>query len=185
MSDLSELPLDQIIAGDCVEALHALPARSVDLIFADPPYNLQLRQALYRPNMTQVDAVDDDWDQFGSFAEYDAFTRAWLNACRRVLKDSGSIWVIGSYHNIYRVGAIMQDLGYWILNDVLWIKTNPMPNFRGVRFTNAHETLLWATKEQGARYTFNHHAMKASQRRPANAQRLASADLLRQRAHPR
>ena len=161
MSNLSALPLDRIVAGDCVEALHALPARSVDLIFADPPYNLQLRQALYRPNMTRVDAVDDDWDQFGNFAEYDAFSRAWLTACRRVLKDTGSIWVIGSYHNIYRVGAIMQDLGYWILNDVLWIKTNPMPNFRGVRFTNAHETLLWATKEQGARYTFNHHAMKA------------------------
>lgn len=161
MSDLSALPLDRIVAGDCVEALHALPARSVDLIFADPPYNLQLRQALYRPNMTRVDAVDDDWDQFGNFAEYDAFSRAWLTACQRVLKDTGSIWVIGSYHNIYRVGAIMQDLGYWILNDVLWIKTNPMPNFRGVRFTNAQETLLWATKEQGARYTFNHHAMKA------------------------
>ena len=161
MSDLSALPLDRIIAGDCVEALDALPARSVDLIFADPPYNLQLRQTLYRPNMTQVDAVDDAWDQFASFAEYDAFSRAWLDACRRVLKDNGSIWVIGSYHNIFRVGAIMQDLGFWILNDIAWIKTNPMPNFRGVRFTNAHETLIWATKAQGARYTFKHHAMKA------------------------
>ena len=161
VSDSAARPLDRILPGDCLEVLAALPARSVDLIFADPPYNLQLRQALYRPNMTRVDAVNDAWDQFASFAEYDAFSRAWLAACRRVLKDTGSIWVIGSYHNIYRVGAIMQDLGYWILNDVVWIKTNPMPNFRGVRFTNAHETLLWASKGQGARYTFNHHAMKA------------------------
>ena len=161
VSDSSALPLDRILPGDCLDVLAALPARSVDLIFADPPYNLQLRQALYRPNMTRVDAVDDAWDQFASFAEYDAFSRAWLLACRRVLKDTGSIWVIGSYHNIYRVGAIMQDLDYWILNDVAWIKTNPMPNFRGVRFTNAHETLLWASKGQGCRYTFNHHAMKA------------------------
>jgi modification methylase len=141
--------------------LSTLPAQSVDLIFADPPYNLQLRQALWRPNMTRVDAVDDAWDRFEGFAEYDEFTRRWLAACRRVLKETGTIWVIGAYHNIYRVGAIMQDLGYWFLNDIAWIKTNPMPNFRGVRFTNAHETLLWAAKQQGARYTFNHHAMKA------------------------
>ncbi len=164
MSDSAALPLDRILPGDCLEVLAALPARSVDLIFADPPYNLQLRQALYRPNMTRVDAVNDAWDQFASFAEYDAFSRAWLAACRRVLKDTGSIWVIGSYHNIYRVGAIMQDLGYWILNDVVWIKTNPMPNFRGVRFTNAHETLLWASKGQGARYTFNHLGLDPSLR---------------------
>ena len=122
----------------------------MDLVFADPPYNLQLQQELWRPNMTQVDAVDDDWDQFAGFAEYDRFTRAWLSACRRVLKDTGTIWVIGSYHNIYRVGAILMDLGYWILNDVVWVKTNPMPNFRGVRFTNAHETLLWAQEERKA-----------------------------------
>lgn len=155
------LPLDQIIQGDCIETLNTLPAQSVDLIFADPPYNLQLRQELWRPNMTRVDAVDDEWDRFQDFAAYDAFTRGWLAACRRVLKDTGTIWVIGSYHNIYRVGAIMQDLGFWFLNDIAWIKTNPMPNFRGVRFTNAHETLIWAAQAQGAHYTFNHHAMKA------------------------
>ncbi len=156
----NELPVNQFLNGDCVEILNSLPANSFDLIFADPPYNLQLQNELYRPNMTKVDAVDDHWDKFGSFKEYDDFTRAWLTACRRVLKDTGTIWVIGSYHNIYRVGAILQDLDYWILNDVVWVKTNPMPNFRGVRFTNAHETLIWAQKKRGARYTFNHHAMK-------------------------
>lgn len=155
------LPLDQIIEGDCVEVLSTLPEESVDLIFADPPYNLQLRQALWRPNMTRVDAVDDDWDRFASFEEYDEFTRRWLTACRRVLKATGTIWVIGTYHNIHRVGAILMDLGYWTLNDVVWVKANPMPNFRGVRFTNAHETLLWAQKNRGARYTFNYDAMKA------------------------
>jgi len=153
--------VDQIIEGDCLEVLLTLPDESVDLIFADPPYNLQLRQELYRPNMTLVDAVNDQWDKFGSFREYDEFTRAWLTACRRVLKDTGTIWVIGTYHNIFRVGAIMQDIGYWILNDVVWVKTNPMPNFRGVRLTNAHETLVWASKAQGSKYTFNHHAIKA------------------------
>jgi len=157
----SQLPLENVIVGDSVEVLNSLPAKSVDLVFADPPYNLQLSKELYRPNMTRVDGVDDPWDQFESLEEYDAFTRAWLLACRRVLKDSGTIWVIGSYHNIYRVGSIMQDLGYWFLNDVVWIKSNPMPNFRGVRFTNAHETLLWAQKDKGAKYTFNHHAMKS------------------------
>lgn len=156
-----KMPLNQILHGDCIELLNTLPEQSVDLIFADPPYNLQLQQALWRPNMTRVDAVTDHWDQFDSLQAYDEFSRAWLLACRRVLKETGTIWVIGSYHNIYRVGAQMQDLGYWFLNDVVWIKTNPMPNFRGVRFTNAHETLLWASKSQGARYTFNHHAMKA------------------------
>lgn len=155
------LPLDQIIQGDCLDVLHALPENSVDLIFADPPYNLQLQQDLWRPNLTKVDAVDEAWDRFDSFAEYDQFSRAWLSACRRVLKDTGTLWVIGSYHNIYRVGSHLMDLGYWLLNDVVWIKTNPMPNFRGVRFTNAHETLLWAQKEKGARYTFNYQAMKA------------------------
>jgi modification methylase len=155
------LPLDQILQGDCTEVLASLPENSVDLVFADPPYNLQLQRDLYRPNLSKVDAVDDGWDKFGSFAEYDAFTRGWLCACQRVLKDTGTLWVIGSYHNIYRVGAILQDLGFWILNDIVWIKANPMPNFRGVRFTNAHETLLWAQKKQGAKYTFNHHAMKA------------------------
>jgi DNA modification methylase len=155
------LPLDQILVGDCVEVLNSLPEKSVDLIFADPPYNLQLAKELYRPNMTRVDGVDDAWDQFASFEAYDDFTRAWLAACRRVLKETGTIWVIGSYHNIYRVGAILQDLDFWFLNDIIWIKSNPMPNFRGVRFTNAHETLIWAQKEKGARYTFNHHAMKA------------------------
>jgi len=132
----------------------------VDVIFADPPYNLQLRNELYRPDMSKVDAVKDGWDQFENFKEYDEFTREWLSASQRVLKDTGTIWVIGSYHNIYRVGALMQDLGFWILNDILWLKNNPMPNFRGVRFTNAHETMIWAQKKKGARYTFNHQSMK-------------------------
>lgn len=141
--------------------LAALPERSVDAIFADPPYFLQLRQELLRPNLTRVDAVDDEWDQFADFAAYDQFTHEWLTACRRVLKDTGTIWTIGSYHNVYRVGAAMQDLGYWFLNDITWIKTNPMPQFRGVRFANAHETLLWAKKSQGQkRYTFNYHALR-------------------------
>ncbi len=156
----SPLPLDQVIQGDCVQVLNSLPEKSVDLIFADPPYNLQLQQELWRPNQTKVDAVDDAWDHFDSLAEYDRFSRAWLQACRRVLKDTGTLWVIGSYHNIYRVGTILQDLGFWILNDVVWIKANPMPNFRGVRFTNAHETLLWVQKNKGTRYTFNYHTMK-------------------------
>jgi len=160
MSEI-KLPLDQVLQGDCVDTLRSLPEKSIDLIFADPPYNLQLSQDLWRPNLTKVDAVDDSWDQFPSFEEYDTFTRNWLTACRRVLKDTGTIWVIGSYHNIYRVGGILQDLKFWILNDVIWVKTNPMPNFRGVRFTNAHETLLWAQKEKGARYTFNYRDMKA------------------------
>jgi site-specific DNA-methyltransferase (adenine-specific) len=157
----TDLPLGQILQGDCIERMATLPPESVDLVFADPPYNLQLRQELWRPNLTLLDGVDDAWDQFAGFAEYDAFTRAWLTACRRVLKPSGTLWVIGAYHNIYRVGAILQDIGFWILNDCVWIKNNPTPNFHGVRFTNAHETLLWAQKEPGARYTFNYHAMKS------------------------
>ena len=154
------LPLDQVIEGDCIQALEQIPDESIDLVFADPPYNLQLQQELWRPNLTRVDAVDDDWDRFESFAAYDEFTRAWLAACRRVLKPGGTLWVIGTYHNIYRVGTALQDLGYWVLNAVTWIKTNPMPNFRGVRFTNATETLLWAQKQHGEPYTFNYHAMK-------------------------
>ena len=157
----SELSLDTILQGECVEVMSTLPAGCVDLVFADPPYNLQLRKDLWRPNMTRVDGVDDAWDRFESFQAYDDFTRAWLAECQRLLKDTGTLWVIGTYHNIFRIGTIMQDLGYWILNDVIWVKTNPMPNFRGVRFTNAHSTLIWATKRRGARYTFNHHAMKA------------------------
>jgi len=141
--------------------MNGLPAASVDLVFADPPYNLQLSRTLWRPDMSRVDAVKDDWDQFEGFAEYDRFTRAWLTACRRVLKETGTLWVIGSYHNIYRVGAILMDLGYWILNDIVWVKTNPMPNFHGMRFTNAHETMLWAQKVKGAHYTFNYQAMKS------------------------
>jgi DNA modification methylase len=156
-----EIQHDKILLGDCREILPQLPGESADLIFADPPYNLQLRQELYRPDSSRVDAVDDGWDRFSSFEEYDGFTREWLSACRPLLKPSGSLWVIGTYHNIHRVGAILQDLGYWILNEIVWIKSNPMPNFRGVRFTNAHETLLWAARERGARYTFHHHAMKA------------------------
>lgn len=157
----SNLPLDTVIQGDCLDELLKLPAESIDLVFADPPYFLQLEQDLWRPNQTKVDAVDAAWDRFSSFAEYDRFTRDWLSACRRVLKKTGAIWVIGTYHNIFRVGTALQDLGYWILNDVVWTKTNPMPNFRGVRFTNAHETLIWAQKDHGSSYTFNHHAMKS------------------------
>jgi modification methylase len=155
------LKLDQVIEGDCVAQMNALPEGCADLIFADPPYNLQLRGDLRRPDQSKVDAVDDHWDQIGSFQDYDRFTHDWLAAARRVLKDTGSIWVIGSYHNIFRVGAVLQDLGFWILNDVIWRKTNPMPNFRGRRFTNAHETLIWATKTPKQQYTFNYEAMKA------------------------
>lgn len=154
--------LDRIFVGDCVAELSKLPAHSVDVVFADPPYNLQLEGTLHRPDQSLVDAVDDAWDQFASFEAYDAFTRAWLLAARRVLKPDGTLWVIGSYHNIFRVGAILQDLGYWILNDVVWRKTNPMPNFKGRRFQNAHETLIWAARDKDARkYTFNYNALKA------------------------
>ena len=154
-------PAETIIQGDCIEELKKLPSGSVDLVFADPPYNLQLGGDLLRPDNSKVDAVDDDWDQFESFAAYDAFTKAWMAECRRVLKDDGALWVIGSYHNIFRVGATLQDLGFWILNDVVWRKSNPMPNFKGTRFTNAHETLIWAAKSRGGRrYTFNYDAMK-------------------------
>ncbi|WP_435164722.1 site-specific DNA-methyltransferase [Falsirhodobacter sp. 1013] len=156
------LPLNDILSGDCVEAMNALPESSVDLIFADPPYNLQLKGELHRPDNSRVDAVDDAWDQFASFQAYDTFTRAWLAAARRILKPNGAIWVIGSYHNIFRVGAALQDQGFWMLNDVIWRKSNPMPNFRGKRLTNAHETLIWASKSEKSKYTFNYEAMKAS-----------------------
>src|SRR5258705_715601 len=152
----------RIVVGDCVAEMAKIAASSVDLVFADPPYNLQLQGDLKRPDDSRVDAVDDDWDKFSSFAAYDDFTRAWLIACRRVMKPAATLWVIGSYHNIFRVGAILQDLGFWILNDVVWRKTNPMPNFRGRRFTNAHETLIWATRDPNAKgYTFNYEALKA------------------------
>lgn len=154
-------PINSILHGDCIEILGTLPENSVDLIFADPPYNLQLRNELYRPDTSKVEAVNDGWDKFEDFKEYDDFTHKWLSASQRVLKETGTIWIIGSYHNIFRVGAIMQDFGFWILNDVVWIKSNPMPNFRGVRFTNAHETMIWAQKKKGAQYTFNHQSMKA------------------------
>jgi modification methylase len=154
---------DTIHIGDCVEVLKTLPAKSVDLVFADPPYNLQLGGDLHRPDNSKVDAVDDHWDQFESFEAYDRFTRAWLAECRRVLKDDGALWVIGSYHNIFRVGTALQDLGFWLLNDVVWRKTNPMPNFKGTRFANAHETLIWAAKSRGQkRYTFNYDALKVA-----------------------
>ena len=156
------LPLDQVLLGDCIELMRTLPPACVDLVFADPPYNLQLEGELHRPDNSRVDAVDDDWDRFDSFAAYDAFTRAWLREVRRVLKDTGSLWVIGSYHNIFRVGTILQDMEYWILNDVVWRKSNPMPNFRGKRFTNAHETMIWCAKSrEQKRYTFNYDSMKA------------------------
>ena len=158
--DISAL-LDTVLVGDCLEQLARIPSRSVDLVFADPPYNLQLSGELTRPDQSRVDGVDAHWDKFDSFAAYDAFSRAWLAECRRVLKRDGTLWVIGSYHNIFRVGAIMQDLGFWLLNDVIWLKANPMPNFRGRRFTNAHETLIWAAREKNSRYTFNYEALKA------------------------
>lgn len=158
---MKNLPLNKILPGDCTEILPRLPGNSVDLIFADPPYNLQLSQDLFRPNATRVSAVDDTWDQFQDFDAYDEFTRSWLSGCRHVLKETGTLWVIGTYHNIFRIGRLLQDMDFWILNDIIWIKKNPMPNFRGVRFTNAHETLIWAQKEKGAKYHFNHRTMKA------------------------
>ncbi|WP_086047858.1 site-specific DNA-methyltransferase [Hugenholtzia roseola] len=152
--------LNTIIAGDCIENLKKIPSNSIDLIFADPPYNLQLNGELHRPDQSKVDAVDDEWDKFASLKTYDAFCQQWLAECHRVLKDTGSIWVIGTYHNIFRVGAIMQDLDFWLLNDVIWVKNNPMPNFKGTRFNNAHETLIWATKSKKSRYTFHYHSLK-------------------------
>jgi modification methylase len=152
---------DSIMNGDCVAQLGRIPDRSVDLVFADPPYNLQLAGELLRPNNTVVDGVDDHWDKFADFATYDAFTKQWLSECRRVLKPDGALWLIGSYHNIFRLGTTLQDLDFWILNDVIWRKTNPMPNFRGRRFTNAHETLIWAGRDQKSRYTFNYESLKA------------------------
>jgi len=153
--------LGRVLVGDCVEVMAGLAAGSVDMVFADPPYNLQLSGELLRPNYSRVDGVDEDWDRFADFQAYDRFTAAWLAEARRVLKPDGALWVIGSYHNIYRVGARLQDLGFWILNDIVWRKSNPMPNFRGKRFTNAHETLIWAARDRESRYTFNYRQMKA------------------------
>ncbi len=155
------LPLNQILVGDCLTELGRLPDASVDLGFADPPYNLQLEGELLRPNNTVVDGVHQDWDKFQSFASYDDFSRKWLSECQRILKPNGAIWVIGSYHNVFRLGTALQDLGFWIQNDIIWRKTNPMPNFRGKRFTNAHETLIWAGRDQAAKVTFNYEALKA------------------------
>ena len=161
MAASGELTCDIVHEGDCLAAMAALPAASVDLVFADPPYNLQLAGELHRPDNSRVDGVAEAWDKFAGFADYDRFTRDWLAACRRLLKPNGALWVIGTYHNIFRIGATVQDIGFWILNDVVWRKTNPMPNFRGRRFTNAHETLLWCAHSREARYTFNYEAMKA------------------------
>ena len=161
MDAFHELPLDQILRGDCVQMMRMLPAASVDCVFADPPYNLQLRGELRRPDESVVDGVDEEWDRFTDFASYDVFTRDWLTECRRLLRKDGTLWVIGAYHNIFRIGAILQDLGFWILNDVIWRKSNPMPNFRGRRFTNAHETLIWAARGRDSRYRFNYQAMKS------------------------
>ena len=155
-----DVPYGKILTGDCVSRMGALEAGSVDLVFADPPYNLQLSAGLKRPDDSLVNGVTEDWDRFDSFAEYDEFTKKWLSAANRLLSDKGSLWVIGSYHNIFRIGSILQDLGYWILNDIVWRKSNPMPNFRGTRFTNAHETLIWAAHSEKAKYTFNYRAMK-------------------------
>lgn len=156
----AEAYADTIHVGDCVELMNAMPEGSVDMVFADPPYNLQLEGELHRPDNSRVDGVDADWDRFSGFKSYDEFTLAWLSAARRVLQPNGTLWVIGSYHNIFRVGAILQDLGYWILNDIVWRKSNPMPNFRGRRFTNAHETMIWAARDKDAKYRFNYEAMK-------------------------
>jgi len=156
----TKLPANQILLGDCVEQLGSLPDQSTDLVFADPPYNLQLEGELLRPNNTRVDGVHNDWDKFSNFDTYDVFTHAWLQQCQRILKPNGALWVIGSYHNVFRLGVALQDLGFWIQNDIIWRKTNPMPNFRGRRFTNAHETLIWAGRDQAARVTFNYNAMK-------------------------
>jgi len=155
-----ELQKNVIMQGDCIDILSRLPDRSVDLVFADPPYNLQLGGGLTRPDQSTVDGVDDEWDKFDSFDAYDLFCHQWLEECRRVLKDDGAIWVIGSYHNIFRVGAILQDQGFWIQNDVIWLKSNPMPNFKGTRFQNAHETLIWAGKSEQSKCTFNYDALK-------------------------
>lgn len=155
------LPTNKILTGDCVKIMKSLPKESVDLVFADPPYNLQLQGELHRPNNTKVDAVDNDWDQFESLKIYDDFTRQWLSSAHDLLKPDGAIWVIGSYHNVFRLGSILQDLGFWILNDIIWRKSNPMPNFRGRRFCNAHETLIWAAKSQKSKYRFNYDSMKA------------------------
>jgi DNA modification methylase len=157
---LNKLNENSIYQGDSLELLKKVPDNSVDLIFADPPYNLQLNQELYRPNNTKVDAVNDNWDKFNSFKDYDDFCEGWLKECKRILKPTGSIWVIGSYHNIFRLGKIIQDIGLWVLNDIVWVKTNPMPNFKGTRFNNAHETLIWASKSKDSRYKFNYHSMK-------------------------
>jgi modification methylase len=161
MSHGTKLPLDRVLIGDCAAEMNRLPAESVDMVFADPPYNLQLKGGLLRPNQTEVDGVDEAWDKFDDFAAYDLFTEDWLSAARRLLKSDGTLWVIGSYHNIFRIGALLQDLGFWILNDIVWRKTNPMPNFRGRRFANAHETLIWCARDKSSRHTFNHDAMKA------------------------
>ncbi len=161
MEIVRELPLDQILLGEAVRIMRMLPTASVNCIFADPPYNLQLRGELRRPDDSLVDGVDDDWDRFDDFAAYDAFTHEWLSEARRLLRKDGTIWVIGSYHNIFRIGAIMQELGFWILNDIIWRKSNPMPNFKGRRFTNAHETMIWAARGKDSRYRFNYQAMKA------------------------
>jgi len=155
-----DLPLNQIIMADCIETMRALPDACIDMVFADPPYNLQLGGDLFRPEGGRVDAVDNDWDKFDTLATYDAFSKAWLREARRILKPNGTLWVIGSYHNIFRVGTALQDEGFWILNDIIWRKVNPMPNFKGTRFTNAHETLIWASTSEDARYTFNYRAMK-------------------------
>lgn len=157
---MTDTPINQIFSGNTLAILPTLPPSSVDLVFADPPYNLQLERDLWRPNFTQVDAVDDAWDQFDDFAAYDAFTRTWLSSVRILMKDTSSIWVSGTYHNIFRVGTIMQDLGFWILNTITWHKTNAMPNFRGTRLKNDVEYVIWAKRSHDARYTFNHHMMK-------------------------
>jgi DNA modification methylase len=155
-----QLPLDQVILGDCLTIMPTMPKGSIDMVFADPPYNLQLPRDLWRPNLTRVDAVKESWDQFNDYADYDAFTHQWLMECRRVLKPEGTLWVIGTYHNIHRIGAILQDLKFWLLNDIIWIKSNPMPNFHGMRFTNAHEILIWAQKQRDAKTSFNHLTIK-------------------------
>ena len=161
LDEYYNLPLNKIIKGDCIESMRSLPNDSIDVIFADPPYNLQLKNDLSRPDSSKVNGVTEDWDRFKSFEEYDKFTKDWISEAQRILKPEGTIWVIGSYHNIFRVGNAMQNLGFWILNDIIWHKSNPMPNFKGTRFTNAHETIIWASKNHNSKYNFNYHAMKS------------------------
>ena len=152
--------INKIILGDCIEELKKFPDESIEVIFADPPYFMQTEGELIRPEGTKFQGVEDEWDKFDGYKEYDKFCFEWLKECKRVLKKDGTIWVIGAFQNICRIGYIMQNLGYWILNDIIWSKPNAAPNFAGTRFQNSHETMLWCSKSKDAKYTFNYKTMK-------------------------